>query len=238
MHEHLADGERRRAGGETRATLMAKFWRKHDPFAGFPRHLFEHDTQGWGSTHHYLTTHHDMIRPKIIVEIGVWKGGSTIEMASKLRALELDGVVVAIDTWLGAWDHWINDDLFEQLSFDHGYPAISRKFMGNVLVAGLEDYVVPLPLDSLNAAAVFKHFGFRPDIIHLDGAHDYEAVSADLRVWWPLLRPGGLLIGDDYYEETHWPGVREAFHRFFSHNRQIPLENVHGKCRVRKLEDE
>lgn len=214
--------------------LIAKLWRGQDPFHGFPRNLYASDIQGWGSAHNFLVDSHETLRPNVIVEIGVWKGGSTIAMASKLREYGIDGVVVAVDTWLGAWDHWIDDAWFAHLGWDHGYPSISRKFMNNVVDAGLQEQVVPLPLDSLNAAQVLKHFKVQPDIIHLDGAHDFESVIADLRAWWPLLRPGGLLIGDDYYEHTHWPGVKQAFDTFFSPARPSPLENAYGKCRVYK----
>jgi predicted O-methyltransferase YrrM len=41
------------------------------------------------------------LRPSI-VEIGVWKGSSVITLASKMKELNLDGVVIAVDTWLGA----------------------------------------------------------------------------------------------------------------------------------------
>jgi cephalosporin hydroxylase len=50
------------------------------------------------------------LRPSIVVEIGVWKGSSVITLASKMKELNLDGVVIAVDTWLGAWDHWTNEE--------------------------------------------------------------------------------------------------------------------------------
>ena len=222
----------------SRTELIAKLWRGRDPFEGFPQHLYEVDKQGWGSQHPYLVQWEARTRPLIIVEVGVWKGGSTIAMASRLRDAGVAGTVIAVDTWLGAWDHWINDDWFQHLGWDHGYPTINRKFMNNVVSENLQDFVVPLPLDSLNAAVVLKNFDIRPDILHLDGAHDLESVFADLKVWWPLLQPGGVLIGDDYFEHTYWPGVKEAFDRFFSPERAKPIENFSGKCRVRKAASE
>lgn len=220
-----------------RQEIVQRLWRGRDPFEAFPRPLYAQDLQGWGSQHPYLTETITQLRPSVIVEIGVWKGGSTITMASALRALQQDGVVLSVDTWLGAWDHWTNDEWFPHLAWDHGYPQIQRIFMSNVLAAGLQDYVLPLPLDSLNAAQVLKHFAIRPDVIHLDGAHDFDAVLADLKVWWPLLRPGGVLIGDDYYEALHWPGVKAAFDTYFAGSQPSPLPHAHGKCLVRKPEE-
>ena len=31
------------------------------------------------------------------------------------------------------------------------------------------------------------------DFIYVDQEHDAEAVAGDLRLWWPLLKPGGIL---------------------------------------------
>jgi hypothetical protein len=57
---------------------------------------------------------------------------------------------------------------------------------------------------------------------------------ADLQAWWPLVRPGGILIGDDYNTNGVWPEVREAFDEFFGHLRLMPFDVLPPKCRVRK----
>jgi len=37
------------------------------------------------------------------------------------------------------------------------------------------------------------------DCIFIDGDHSYNSVLADLNFWWPKIRPGGMLLGDDYW---------------------------------------
>lgn len=217
-----------------RNAVIDKLYRGSDPFAGFPLNLYEKDVQGWQSGHSYLVDSIERLQPQIIVEIGVWKGGSTIAMATKLRDLGMNAVVISIDTWLGSWDHWNNDMWFDHLGFDHGYPSIHRKFMNNVVAAGVQNYVVPLPLDSLNAAHVLRDFNIKPDIIHLDAGHDFDAVTADLNVWWPLLKDGGLFIGDDYSPGGFWEGVERGFNAFFEPKGLTPIENNTGKCRINK----
>ena len=121
---------------------------------------------------------------------------------------------------------------FESLRMEAGYPSLYKTFCANVIERGFEDMVVPLPLDSLNAAMVFVSRQITPDVIHIDGAHDYSSVMSDLRAWWPLLAPGGVLIGDDYHPSGDiWPGVQQAFHEFFA---TTALENFMGKCYIKK----
>lgn len=217
-----------------RDSVVRSVWRGRDPFIGFPRNVFAHDLQGWGDQHPYIRETVIQKRPRVVVEVGVWKGATTIAMAKCLKEIGQDGVVIAVDTWLGAWDHWINDEWFEHLGFSGGSPMIMKKFMNNVCVENVEDVVLPLPLDSLNAAYVLKHFGVFADVIHIDGGHDYEAVMADLLAWWPVLSEGGVLVGDDYYPETGWPDVKRAFDEFFHNKGYAELENFGGKCRVEK----
>ncbi|MGA9380044.1 MAG: class I SAM-dependent methyltransferase, partial [Phormidium sp.] len=46
------------------------------------------------------------------------------------------------------------------------------------------------------------------DLVFVDAAHDYDSVKADLLNWYPKIKPGGILLCDDY--ELGWPGVMRA----------------------------
>jgi hypothetical protein len=216
---------------KVRDGLLNTLWRGRDPFLDYPSRLYRPDQQGWGSQHHYLTEAIETLRPSIVVEIGAWKGASVIYLASRMKEIGLDGVVVAVDTWLGAWDHWISDEWFGHLNLSHGYPSLYHTFATNVIDEGLQDYVLPLPLDSINAANVLRHHQIAPDVVHVDGGHDYHAVTSDLREWWPMIRPRGILIGDDY---PHWPEVKRAFDDYFAGLSMSPLEFEAPKCRIFK----
>jgi hypothetical protein len=214
-----------------REALVDRMWRGQDPFLNYPGRLYRQDHQGWGSSHAYLTDAVEALRPSVVVEVGVWKGGSVLSLASTMKAMKLDGVVIAVDTWLGAWDHWTNDEWFAHLSFINGFPALYHTFAANIVGEGLQDYVLPLPLDSVNAAHVLRHYDVQADVVHIDGGHDVHAVTSDLREWWPMIRQGGVLIGDDY---PHWPGVKEAFDNFFAAEGKFPFEFDPPKCRIFK----
>ena len=50
------------------------------------------------------------------------------------------------------------------------------------------------------------------DLVYIDGAHEYEAVLADIEFWYANLNAGGVLCGDDYLPE--FPGVVRAVKEF------------------------
>jgi|SRR5579872_7089103 len=216
-----------------RQMMIERLWKGVDPFHAFPDNLIEHDLQGWNSQHPYLAGTIESHRPSLIVEIGVWKGGSTIFMANELKKRGLPSLVIAVDTWLGSSEHWLGPSS-ASLSILYGHPSLFYKFLSNVIREQVVGLVLPLPMDSLNAAEVLKSLNVAPTMIHLDGGHDYESVIADLRVWWPLLAPGGVFVGDDYYLNDTFPGLRRAFDEFFGRLGLTPIEQKDGKCRITK----
>lgn len=222
--------------GETYDGIKKKLWLRHDPYASFPERLIERDPSGWNSQHEYLASTIDTLRPKIVIEVGVWKGGSTLFMADRMRRLGLDSTVISVDTWLGSWDHWRDENLKRELAFLHGYPSLFYKFMANVVAQELQGYVIPLPLDSVNAREVIGECGIVADMIHIDAGHDYAAVCSDLAQWWQALRDGGVLIFDDYDPNGGaWPGVKRAVEEFCATHPVAGFEAVSAKCRFVKL---
>jgi predicted O-methyltransferase YrrM len=214
--------------------LVEKLWRGNDPFDGFPNKFYATDTQGWNSQHGYLADAINQYKPKLTVEVGVWKGASIISMAKRLREDNVEGVILAVDTWLGSWDHWLSEQWHPDLFFEYGYPQLQRVFMSNIVAEGLQEYVLPLPLDSANAAELLRRYRIVVDLVHLDGAHDYGSVRRDMEAWWSLLRPGGLFIGDDYFAENMWPEVKQATDEFLATAPHTNFEHHNGKFRVVK----
>ena len=221
---------------DPRGQLIELLWRGHDPFFGYPANARPIDKQGWNSGHHYLEETISSLRPAITIEIGVWKGGSSITLAKALRKNQIKGVVLSIDTWLGSWEHWNHPSRFLDLKIDRGYPTLFHTFMSNVIGEGLQEYIVPLPIDSNNAFNILKKCGISAGVIHIDGGHDYKAVSDDLVSWWGILQVGGVIIGDDYDPARRvWPSVGAAIDDFCRGRADIRFESSPYKCRIRKL---
>jgi predicted O-methyltransferase YrrM len=218
-----------------RQLIIDRLWRGHDPFAAFPSSLYMHDSRGWNSDHVYLHEAIDQLRPQLVVEVGVWKGGSVLTMARRMRDLGQNGIVLAVDTWLGSSEHWLAPEFLQDLSPQFGYPQLYHKFMNNVLTEQLQDYVVPLPLDSGNAFEVLRRLGLRASVAHVDAAHDYLAVTLDLERWWSLLAPGGMLIADDYDATRQvWPEVGRAVDDFRARVPHTGFAALPYKCRFSK----
>ena len=222
----------------TRQKILDQLFFGRDPLKDFPAHRFPTDLQGWHSQHPYLTRAIAEVTPKVVVEVGVWKGASVVTMAKEIQRQNLDTAVIAIDTWLGSSEHYLWEKFIPDLDFDFGYPRLYHKFAANICNEGLADIVVPLPLDSINGFQLLKEKGIRPDVLHIDAGHDYMSVMGDLKAWWPQLTPGGVLIGDDYFKswlgKGKWPEVRQAFDEFFAATPHTKFESGDGKCYVGK----
>ena len=222
-----------------RKTLLDKLWRGSDPYAAYQ--AGDVDIQGWdGSDHPWLAETILELKPTLVVEVGVWKGASVLTMADALWRASVDdngkpisepGVILAIDTWLGSFEHWLGED---QLPMSIGRPVLYDTFIRNVVAAELQEYVVPLPLDSVNAAMACRLLDACPDMVHLDGAHDERSVATDLGMWWSLLRDGGVMIIDDYDASgVVWPSVRTVVDAFAAHQ-GVAIEASFPKARLRK----
>lgn len=177
---------------------------------GFLPSAVEGEVQGWNGIHPSLSRLSSLPGSKIIFDVGVWKGQSTITMANSLKLNNIDGVIIAIDTFLGSSEHWGHGmNLFQR---NNGFPNIYQTFMSNVHAAGLTNFIIPLAQTSSTAAAILRSLNIKPSIVHIDAAHEYRDVLRDIEDYWNLLENNGYLIGDDYH--VTWPGVVQAAGEF------------------------
>ena len=160
----------------------------------------------------------DTIRPRVvtILEVGTWKGKSACTMASIAKSMGIPVRIVCVDTWLGAPEFWTwgFDDPSRggSLRRHRGYPRVYETFLETVEACGHADVISPLPLSSVQAADVLAFHGVTFDLMYIDGAHEYDAVAADLNKFWPLLVERGIMLGDDY--DSFWKGVVRAVDEF------------------------
>merc|ERR1712139_708224 len=70
------------------------------------------------------------------------------------------------------------------------------------------------PMGSAQAIQRAPHALNEIDVVFIDGAHDFNSVVRDLKVWWPRLRFGGYIAGHDFSMSD--PGIMEAIWLFFT----------------------
>jgi len=188
-----------------------------NPYNGFDFQKYPEDLQGWNGRHKVFAQIISEVKPKVIIEVGVWKGQSTIHMTEIAKKINPKVILIAIDTFLGSPEHWKpkHPNNFQQfLKLKFGYPQLYYQFLANVMRKGLENNIIPLPQTSTNAAIILKTLGIKGDLIHIDAGHDFENVYSDLVKYWDLLTEEGVLIGDDF--APVWPGVQRAVQCFCS----------------------
>lgn len=190
---------------------MLGIYQLDDVYAGFDHTRYPLDLHGWRSQHPIFAELLARHRPRFIIEVGTWKGGSAIHMAQLTREHCPGARIVCVDTWLGARNFLFPDPYPDvDLQRVNGWPMVYYQFLANVCHTGTQDVIVPFPTTSLIAARFLAAGGYRFDLIYIDGSHDTQDVFHDLESYLPLLAPGGVIFGDDY----DMPSVRAAVDAF------------------------
>ena len=189
--------------------------------------------EGWASYPEVLGTVIDVVKPTVIIEVGVWLGQSTFNMLDQAIVHDLSASIICIDTWLGSPEHWLNPKWNPQLRIQNGRPNLYSIFVSNVLAKGYQESIVPMNMTSSQAAKILLHHNLVADLVYIDGAHDKDEVNADIENYWPFLKLGGCMVGDDYSD--NWPGVVEAVHEFQEGRDDIEFVHVKDKFVLYKI---
>ena len=135
-----------------------------------------------------------------VVEIGSWQGRSTSFLARAVKNSE-NGVFYAIDHFKGntGKEHFYRvgkEDLSD----------LKTGFISNMERLGLSDAVQLL--DMPNDQAVQSLQNTRIRFLFIDGDHSKEGVEKDIRLFFPLLLEGAIIVFDDF--SVNFPGLLVA----------------------------
>lgn len=189
--------------------VRQKLYGSHDPYADFDiTEILPFSDFGWNSQSPEFALVIDKLQPKLIIEVGTYYGGSARHMAELALKYHPDVEIVCIDTFLGSVEHWHNHTYFKPEFFKYGRPPIYDQFISNVIHTNLQDTITPFPIDSINGGLTLERYGIQADLVYIDAGHEYESVSADIRIFKHLVRPGGVLMLDD----SHYEPIQRAAH--------------------------
>ena len=211
----------------SRRLLDCDVWQSFPATPGRTRQPIE----GWNGQHPLFDRLLDIRSGRVIIDVGVWKGQSTECLAELLRTRQIDGCVIAVDTFLGGLDHMLEHQ--QRYRMVDARPDLMQTFLDNMARAGLCDFVLPLAQVPTLAAKLLRRRGVSACLVHLDNSRSFDEALADARAFWPLVEPGGHLVGDDYVE--NWPEVIAAAKEFAASS-GMTLEAEWPKWYVRKPE--
>jgi|LakMenE18May11ns_1017448.scaffolds.fasta_scaffold9922507_4 predicted O-methyltransferase YrrM len=135
-----------------------------------------------------------------IIEIGSYKGQSTVYMAVEIANSNKKIDFYAIDTWEGSTEN------IDRLSpyFNQNINDLYTTYLKNI--EKVKKYICNIKSKSVEAAKLFSDESI--DIVFIDACHEYKSVCEDILTWLPKVKRGGLLAGHDY--NHGWPGVNAA----------------------------
>lgn len=119
-------------------------------------------------------------RPSHFVEIGSFHGRSTCWLGVEVQRRQLPVTIHAVDFW--------------EFPTPTEGAAIHDAFLRNT--APFRDFLTVWHMPSPEAAAHFVDESV--DVVFVDGDHTHDGVRGDILAWWPKLKSGGFMAGDDY----------------------------------------
>ena len=138
------------------------------------------------------------------VEVGSWKGRSSSFMGVEIVNSEKNIKFDAVDTWLGSSEHQKNISIKNNTLYD--------EFLTNT--KPVSHIVNPIKMTSVEASKLYEDSSL--DFVFIDGGHEYEFVKEDIEHWYPKIRDGGIIAGDDWnWHLTTNGGIQKAVKEFF-----------------------
>lgn len=152
-----------------------------------------------------------LLRPRVLVELGVFRGDSYCAFCQAVMALELSTRCYAIDHWRG--DNFQGRCGPEVLAELRAYHDPRYRAFSTLVVSSFDE-----------AAANFERGEI--DLLHLDGDHAEASVERDWQTWQPKLSARGVVLMHDIAVRQAGYGVWRVWEQL---KRDYPyLELLHG----------
>lgn len=123
---------------------------------------------------------------RLVIEVGTFIGSSARAM---LSAMSPDGRLVCVDTFAGTPN-----------TFTAQVPGKLAYLCARQQLQEFGDRAIVVTAASQEAARLVAT-GIS-DLVFIDAAHDYKSVMADIKDWLRALRPGGIMAGHDFSDDS------------------------------------
>lgn len=175
-----------------------------------------------------------MPRGAVCVEIGVFNG----TWSERILALTQPRQLHLVDPWRTRPDGTLFDGPSQQFdSAKQAADTLEFQYRNVVRMLASEissGQVIVHRMLSHEAAPLFEDEFF--DWAYLDASHYYEDVKTDLLAWFPKVKRGGFITGDDYGRHGFWDdGVTRAVDEFVRNSPVEPISFRNHQFILRKL---
>lgn len=115
-----------------------------------------------------MQQHGSLANSDAFVQVGSGVGNSAVHWGKLVK--EQNGVVLAIDTWVGDLQTWFSEGWREAMAWQDGQSKVYERFMNHMVQHDLTDTVIPLRAGSITAARMLYFLNYTVDAIYLDNA--------------------------------------------------------------------
>jgi len=172
--------------------------------------------QGWFDSPDLYSRMVDKYPNGHFVEVGAWLGQSTRYMANAIKKRNHNITFDVVDHFKGDPDHTYHQKMVQLYG-----GSVYKEFEKNMKENDCWDYIDSVHIEH-SWDAVMRYNNNSLDFVYLDASHDYESISGDIKFWYPKIKPGGTLAGDDY---NSYQGVKKAVDEFFK-NKEIKFSGA------------
>ncbi len=173
----------------------------YDVLSFTPKRLVAPDS--WVKHIHFAYFAVSILRPALIVELGVHSGNSFSAFCQAVAENDLPTKCYGIDTFAGdAHSRLYDESIFQDIA------SFVEENFGKFASLIRSSFA-----ESVN---LFKDKSI--DLLHIDGLHTYAAVSRDFATWLPKVRENGVILfhdiqvkGEDFGVWRLWAEIKEKY---------------------------
>ncbi|HEV8284097.1 MAG TPA: class I SAM-dependent methyltransferase [Chitinophagaceae bacterium] len=155
----------------------------------------------------------EVIKPKVVVELGVHNGASYFSFCQAIKILDIDSTCYGVDNWQGD-EHagFYGPEVYENV-INHNSSHFSRL---STLIRSSFDEAVNYFIDGTI------------ELLHIDGLHTYDAVKHDFETWLPKLSSNAVVLFHDINVRERNFGVFKFWEELKTRYNNFQFDFGHG----------